>query len=280
MRSADARHRAGARPEQQVADQSLAQQAADLQRRRYRRRRRKARDDAAEGRLLAGVAVSMGPSADAKPVVGRRGRADGRALCRAGIGRDLALRVYTSRLLGGDPRLVLHGGGNTSVKTVRPTSLGDAGRGAVRQGQRLGHGGDSSRPGCRRCGSRRCAGCARATRSSDEDMVRVQRANLIDPGRAEPVGRDAAARLPAAQIHRPHARDRGAEPRRPARRRRALRRSLRRRGSASCPTSCRASCSPRRRPKSSRKIRRSRASSCSSTASSALATPRATPTSG
>ena len=34
------------------------------------------------------------------------------------VGRDLALRVYTSRLLGGEPKLVLHGGGNTSVKTV------------------------------------------------------------------------------------------------------------------------------------------------------------------
>ena len=34
-----------------------------------------------------------------------------------GIGEDLALRVYTTRLLGGEPRLVLHGGGNTSVKT-------------------------------------------------------------------------------------------------------------------------------------------------------------------
>src|SRR3982074_121854 len=33
------------------------------------------------------------------------------------LGRDLALRVYTTRLLGQDPRLVLHGGGNTSVKT-------------------------------------------------------------------------------------------------------------------------------------------------------------------
>ncbi len=30
-----------------------------------------------------------------------------------GVGRDLALRVYTTRLLGGEPRLVLHGGGNT-----------------------------------------------------------------------------------------------------------------------------------------------------------------------
>ena len=35
-----------------------------------------------------------------------------------GVGRDLALRVYTSRLLGGEPKLVLHGGGNTSVKTI------------------------------------------------------------------------------------------------------------------------------------------------------------------
>ena len=35
-----------------------------------------------------------------------------------GVGEDLALRVYTSRLLGGEPALVLHGGGNTSVKTT------------------------------------------------------------------------------------------------------------------------------------------------------------------
>src|SRR5260370_13622572 len=43
----------------------------------------------------------------------------------AGISQDVALRVYTSRLLGGDPRLVLHGGGNTSLKTVLPDLLGD-----------------------------------------------------------------------------------------------------------------------------------------------------------
>jgi rhamnose utilization protein RhaD (predicted bifunctional aldolase and dehydrogenase)/NAD(P)-dependent dehydrogenase (short-subunit alcohol dehydrogenase family) len=35
-----------------------------------------------------------------------------------GINRDLAIRTYTTRLLGVDPALVLHGGGNTSVKTV------------------------------------------------------------------------------------------------------------------------------------------------------------------
>jgi len=33
------------------------------------------------------------------------------------VNEDLALRVYSSRLLGSEPELVLHGGGNTSVKT-------------------------------------------------------------------------------------------------------------------------------------------------------------------
>src|SRR5688572_16796597 len=42
-----------------------------------------------------------------------------------GVGRDLALRVYTTRLLGRDPQLVLHGGGNTSVKTRLPDLMGD-----------------------------------------------------------------------------------------------------------------------------------------------------------
>ena len=37
---------------------------------------------------------------------------------------DLALRVYTSRLLGRDSSLVLHGGGNTSVKLQRKNILG------------------------------------------------------------------------------------------------------------------------------------------------------------
>src|SRR5436309_16045853 len=37
---------------------------------------------------------------------------------------DLAQRVYSSRLLGRDPSLVLHGGGNTSVKVVERSLLG------------------------------------------------------------------------------------------------------------------------------------------------------------
>ncbi len=41
-----------------------------------------------------------------------------------GVGEDIGLRVYTTRLLGRDPLLVLHGGGNTSVKTRARDDLG------------------------------------------------------------------------------------------------------------------------------------------------------------
>jgi rhamnose utilization protein RhaD (predicted bifunctional aldolase and dehydrogenase)/NAD(P)-dependent dehydrogenase (short-subunit alcohol dehydrogenase family) len=39
---------------------------------------------------------------------------------------ELELRAYTSRLLGQDPRLVLHGGGNTSVKRTETNIFGEA----------------------------------------------------------------------------------------------------------------------------------------------------------
>ncbi len=42
-----------------------------------------------------------------------------------GVAEDLALRVYTSRLLGAEPRLVQHGGGNTSLKSTARNVLGD-----------------------------------------------------------------------------------------------------------------------------------------------------------
>jgi rhamnose utilization protein RhaD (predicted bifunctional aldolase and dehydrogenase) len=42
-----------------------------------------------------------------------------------GVNEDLAVRTYTTRLLGSDPRMVLHGGGNTSVKTVVKDQLGE-----------------------------------------------------------------------------------------------------------------------------------------------------------
>ncbi|MBC8240395.1 MAG: class II aldolase/adducin family protein, partial [Alphaproteobacteria bacterium] len=47
-----------------------------------------------------------------------------RRYAKQGVNADLALRVYTTQLLGGEPKLVLHGGGNTSVKTTAPDFLG------------------------------------------------------------------------------------------------------------------------------------------------------------
>ena len=41
------------------------------------------------------------------------------------VSKDIALRVYTSRLIGADTSLVLHGGGNTSVKSVTTNAVGE-----------------------------------------------------------------------------------------------------------------------------------------------------------
>jgi rhamnose utilization protein RhaD (predicted bifunctional aldolase and dehydrogenase)/NAD(P)-dependent dehydrogenase (short-subunit alcohol dehydrogenase family) len=102
-----------------------------------------------------------------------------------GVGRDLALRVYTSRLLGGEPKLVLHGGGNTSVKTIAKDLLDEA----VEVLCVKGSGWDMAAiepaglPAVRVSPLRKLR--ARAA-LSDEEMVQVQRANLIDPGAPNP----------------------------------------------------------------------------------------------
>ena len=41
------------------------------------------------------------------------------------VDEELALRVYTSRLIGSEPELVLHGGGNTSLKSRAPDLYGN-----------------------------------------------------------------------------------------------------------------------------------------------------------
>jgi rhamnose utilization protein RhaD (predicted bifunctional aldolase and dehydrogenase)/NAD(P)-dependent dehydrogenase (short-subunit alcohol dehydrogenase family) len=99
--------------------------------------------------------------------------------------RDLALRVYSTRLLGGDPRLVLHGGGNTSVKTTMPDLLGMETEVLCVKGS----GWDMATiepaglPAVRLEPLR-----ALRTRDalSDEEMVRFQRASLIDPQAPSP----------------------------------------------------------------------------------------------
>jgi rhamnose utilization protein RhaD (predicted bifunctional aldolase and dehydrogenase)/NAD(P)-dependent dehydrogenase (short-subunit alcohol dehydrogenase family) len=97
-----------------------------------------------------------------------------------GVPRDLALRVYTTRLLGQNPKLVLHGGGNTSVKLRVTDLMGDdvdvlCVKGS---GWDMGQIEPAGLPAVRLEPLRRL----RARDAlSDEEMVAVQRANLIDP---------------------------------------------------------------------------------------------------
>ena len=102
-----------------------------------------------------------------------------------GVAEDVALRIYTTRLLGGDPRLVLHGGGNTSVKTAMRDIMGDT----VDVLCVKGSGWDMARiepsglPAVRLEALRRLAGLDRL---GDEEMVACQRGNLLDPRAPNP----------------------------------------------------------------------------------------------
>src|SRR5271154_6632632 len=95
----------------------------------------------------------------------------------AGVGRDLALRVYTSRLLGGEPKLVLHGGGNTSVKTVVKDLLDEDAEVLCVKGSGWDRAAiePAGLPAVRLAPLRKLR---RRETLADEEMVRVQRANL------------------------------------------------------------------------------------------------------
>jgi rhamnose utilization protein RhaD (predicted bifunctional aldolase and dehydrogenase)/NAD(P)-dependent dehydrogenase (short-subunit alcohol dehydrogenase family) len=103
----------------------------------------------------------------------------------AAIGQELALRIYSTHLLGREPKLVLHGGGNTSVKArvkdlldedvdvlcVKGSgwdmaSIEPAGMPAVRLAALLKLRSRSAMP--------------------DDEMLRLQRAALIDPHSPNP----------------------------------------------------------------------------------------------
>jgi rhamnose utilization protein RhaD (predicted bifunctional aldolase and dehydrogenase) len=135
---------------------------------------------------------------------------------KAGVSAELALRVYSTRLLGREPKLVLHGGGNTSVKTRINDLLGEEAEVLCVKGS----GWDmasiepAGMPAVRLEPLRKLL--ARDA-VPDEEMVRVQRTGLIDPPGAKSIGRDAAARIRASQIRRSYSRHRGAEPDRSAR---------------------------------------------------------------
>lgn len=101
------------------------------------------------------------------------------------VNRDVALRVYTSRLLGNEPRLVLHGGGNTSVKTVVPDMLGDDTDVLCVKGSGWDLG-DIEPPGLPAVRLEPIRRMAALDALSDEDMVNAQRINLLDASAPNP----------------------------------------------------------------------------------------------
>jgi len=115
--------------------------------------------------------------ADARAMVDRYAADD--------VNEDIALRVYTSRLIGQDPTLVLHGGGNTSVKTRVADDLGEPIEVLCVKGSGwdLGDIEPEGLPAVR-LGS---LGALRERDSlSDEDMVNAQRIRLLDAGAPNP----------------------------------------------------------------------------------------------
>lgn len=100
-------------------------------------------------------------------------------------GEDLALRVYTSHLLGSDPSLVLHGGGNTSVKSRVTERLGDETDVLYVKGSGWDLATIEPRgfPACRLARLRRACELPAMT---DEEMVAELRGQMIDPSSPTP----------------------------------------------------------------------------------------------
>ena len=106
-------------------------------------------------------------------------------LTSKGINKDLAIRTYSARLLGSDPELVLHGGGNTSVKTYMKDIFGNdlsvicvKGSGwNLETIEPEGHPSVKLEPLLK---------LKNLISLSDEEMVSVQRQNLLNPNAPNP----------------------------------------------------------------------------------------------
>src|SRR5438067_4554525 len=102
-----------------------------------------------------------------------------------GVVPDVALCICGTRLIGRDPKLVLHGGGNTSVKTSANDLLGEA----VEVLCVKGSGADMATiepaglPAVRLEPLRKLR---LREKLDDPEMVRIQRASLIDPAAPNP----------------------------------------------------------------------------------------------
>src|SRR5262245_38751035 len=97
---------------------------------------------------------------------------------KAGVSRDVALRTYTTRLLGSDPLLVLHGGGNISGKTELADLLGETQevRCVKGSGWDMGTIEPAGLPAVKLKPLRRLR---QLDGLADEDMVNFQRVNLL-----------------------------------------------------------------------------------------------------
>ncbi len=104
---------------------------------------------------------------------------------KSDIDRDFALRIYTTRLLGRDPKLVLHGGGNTSVKARMRDVLGDE----VEVLRVKSSGSDMAAIEPDGFCAVRLAPMRKLRaldRIDDEELVGIERANLLDPAAPNP----------------------------------------------------------------------------------------------
>ncbi len=119
---------------------------------------------------------------DAETIVAQFAKSFG---AKSGIDRDFALRVYTTRLLGRDPKLVLHGGGNTSLKQLMRDRLGEE----VEVLRIKATGADMATiepagfPAVRLAPLRKLRPLDEI---GDEELVGIERSSLIDPAAANP----------------------------------------------------------------------------------------------
>ena len=102
------------------------------------------------------------------------------AHAKQSIKKDLAIRVYTTRILGQEPLLVLHGGGNTSVKTQKSDTLGVEHNVLCVKGSGWDMG-TIEAAGLPAVELEPLAALARIPKLSDENLVASQRRLLLDP---------------------------------------------------------------------------------------------------
>ena len=101
------------------------------------------------------------------------------------LARDLVYRVYTSQLIGQIPDLVMHGGGNTSCKSIAIDLNGDEIDVLCVKGSGWDLG-TIEAPGLPAVRLAPLLELRNLETLSDEDMVNVQRANLLDSASPNP----------------------------------------------------------------------------------------------